>query len=140
MDPLGIIMKVLSVTKTVSDAAQDRAPRKDGYAAPDCYAFNGSVERYFAEVFSAHFPEYTVQRNVHVNLSCEDHVPVTFMLCKDGRQKLAVILCHAQEYRRKPILNTMRACEALHIPVQRYYTNFRNERSYVRKRVSEALN
>lgn len=105
----------------------------------DCYSFKGSPEKYFEKLFAEHFPEYTIERNVRMNLSSEDAVPVSFLLCKDGRQRLAVILCNSQEYKRSCIMNTIRACEALGIPTQRYFTDFRNELNYVCQRVGQAL-
>lgn len=105
----------------------------------DCYSFKGSPKAYFAKLFAEHFPECTVEENVRMNPSSEDAVPVSFMLYKDGRQRLAVILCDSQEYKCSQILNTIRACEALGIPAQRYFTDFRNELNYVRKRVGEVL-
>lgn len=106
----------------------------------DLYAFRGTPKEYFAELFAEFFPEYTVQCNVRLTSLLNEGVPVSFLLCRDGQRKLAVILCHSQDYEQKKITNTIAACQALGIPVQRYYTNFRNKSSYVRDRAGKALN
>ncbi len=144
MDLLRIVKKVISTAKKLDDFALEPAhaqPRSASrpQSGVDAYAFRGPVDQYFSMIFCNYFPEYTVQRNVRMNLASEAHVPVTFLLSRNGQHKLAIILCHSQEYNKLAIRNTMAACQALGIPVQRYFTDFRNDCNYVRSRMGQAL-
>ena len=135
-----VVDTVSTVVRQVQDisdspAAETRVPA--GAPASDGYSFRGSVDDYFAQLIAARFPQLRVFRNEQ--LAGSQNVPVSFLLYQDGEAKLAVILCDSQEYRTRRVQNTVDACIARNIPVQRYYRDFRNKASYVVNRIQSAL-
>lgn len=103
-------------------------------------AFSGSkeVEDYFSCLLHTHFKDYTIKHNMKMT-SKEPAVPASFLLLRENKPLLAIILCGSQRYKRKKILNTMEACEQLGIAVQRYFVEFANDEDYVVDRVKSAL-
>ena len=128
-----VVQQVQNISE--SPAAEPRIPT----SAPvtDGYSFHGSVDDYIAQLIAARFPQLRVFRNQQ--LAGNQNVPVSFLLYQDGEPKLAVILCGSQEYRTRRVQNTVDACIARNIPVQRYYRDFRNKASYVVNRIQSAL-
>ena len=109
----------------------------EGAPAADCYRFQGTVDDYFLQLISACFPQLRVCTSQR--MAGPEDVPVSFLLYQNGEPKLAVILCSSQEYRTRRVKNTVDACTARNIPVQRYYREFRNKASYVVDRIQSAL-
>lgn len=108
----------------------------------DLYAFNGVKERYFTWIFSYYFPQLEIGRKTlpaSTNACTFSDEPVVFTLSREGTPVLVVILCHGQEYRRACIRQTADHYQSLGIPVQRYYTNFRNKSTYVVDRIKSVL-
>jgi len=103
-------------------------------------ALSGSIEEevYFAEILKNHFREYTVKRNVKISRKMPA-VPASFVLYKKERPVLAIILCSSRVYNYDKIENTMEACKQQKIPVQRYFTEFENDKEYVIKRIKKEL-
>lgn len=103
-------------------------------------ALSGSIEEetYFAGILKTHFKEYTVKRNVKISMK-SPAVPATFVLYKKERPVLAIILCSSRVYNYDKIENTMEACKQQKIPIQRYFTEFENEKEYVIKRIRKEL-
>ena len=144
---MDFLKKVKNVVETVSSVAQQvqmnadvpetKAPSTYGAPDQDCYSFPGSVDDYFAQVLTTHFPHLRVYRDQWFG-SPQD-VPVSFLLYQNGAPKLAVILCDSREYRTRRVQNTVDACIARNIPYQRYFRDFRNETSYVVDRIRSAL-
>ena len=135
--------------KLFGGSQQEPVPQKaptvyDFNAAPveNLYCFEGTEERYFTWIFSYYFPHLEIERKTlpagtsSCNYSDE---PIVFTFSQDEKPVRVVILCHAQEYRRACIRHTVEHYESLGIPVQRYYTNFRNDSSYVVDRMKSAL-
>ena len=141
---MDFLKKVKNVVETVSSVAQQvqnstnfPATEVSAAPAPDCYSFRGSVDDYFAQLISIHFPHLRVFRDQW--FGTPQDVPVSFLLYQDGVAKLAVILCDSQEYRTRRVQNTVDACIARNIPYQRYFRDFRNEKSYVVDRIRSVL-
>jgi hypothetical protein len=139
-------------------------PLIPGAPAVDQYAFRGKSEDYFARLLSGCFSQYEVRTNVqpgtltqlpdstwtcvcgnrnHGNfciecskLRSEDHYPISFLLCQNGRPVLAILLCDRE---RANVRRTARACASVGIPCQCYYTHFRNKASYVVDRIRSSL-
>lgn len=124
---------------TPSPRKDTRPTRRPGSDTPaeDGYSYKGSVDSYFMNLFTKHFPDLRVFRNKR--MAGPNDVPVTFLLCRDDTPVLAIILCDSKEYDKEWITNTMKACEDYSIPVQRYYRDFRNEASYVVKRIRDVI-
>lgn len=108
-----------------------------GVPAEDCYCFEGPAEEYFFQTLTASFPHIRIFRNER--LAGPTDIPVSFLLYQDGQPKLAIVLCGSQEYRNRRVQNTVNACIARRIPVQRYFWDFRNKADYVVNRVASAL-
>ena len=115
----------------------EEPPVPEGAPAADCYAFRGTVEEYFRQLISGCFPQLRIFPNEY--LGGTNNIPVSFLLYQDGQPKLAVILCDARDYRTAYVQNTVDACNAEGIPVQRYYRNFRNKATYVTERIRSVL-
>ena len=108
-----------------------------GDLAPDCYAYRGSVEKYFFEVISFAFPQLTIKRNQ--KLGPKGSAPVTFLLCRGDKPVLAIILCHKYDFATDYVERTVQACSRQRIPVQCYYEQFRNKAEYVIRRIRAGL-
>lgn len=109
-----------------------------GFPATDCYSYADSPEKYFEQLLHGVFSEYNIKQNVVITNSTPS-VPVSYLFMKENRPVLAIILCGSREYKTQKILNTMQACESRGIPVQRYYTSFRNSADYVCERIRSEL-
>ena len=105
----------------------------------NAYCFNGTVEQYFSKLLAERFPEYSVRRNLSVRSENGETAPISFLLVRNERPCLAIILCHSQQYKRKRYLNTIQACERRGIPAQRYFTDFRNDANYVTTRIRNGI-
>lgn len=114
-------------------------PVPAGAPAADAYAFRGTAEEYFAKILSGCFPQYEVQRQVRIAEEGTDSIPLTFQLCQQGQPVLAVIVCDKHLYGYKRFRNTVNACKLKGLPVQCYYTQFRNEANYVTERLGQVL-
>lgn len=145
---MNFLKKVQKAVETVSNATErvqkssripavNEAPVPAGAPAADGYSFQGTVDDYFAQLISASFPQLRVFPNAQI--AGPKDIPVSFLLYQNGQPKLAVILCGSQEYRSRRVQNTVDACAARNIPVQRYYRQFRNKASYVVNRIQSAL-
>ena len=130
-----------------------------GAPAVDAYAYPGSQKDYFYYLLSRAFPAYSVQIDVSVQdlsgnsfhtmetvsafdplVTMDDgSVPVSFLLCKDGEAKLAILLGGRDDRNTAPYRMTENVLTAKGIPVQYYINTFRIKASYVYSRVSEAL-
>lgn len=139
----GIFKKLFGGSQQVP--VQKKAPTVYDYsAAPveDLDSFEGTAERYFTWIFSYYFPHLEIGRKTlpaGTNSCNYSDEPIVFTLSQEGKPVLVIILCHGQEYRRACIRHTVEHYETLGIPVQRYYTNFCNESSYVVDRMKSAL-
>ena len=103
-------------------------------------ALSGSVEEevYFMKIITSNFKSLTVKRNVKVSTK-EQSVPISYMLYKNKKPVLAIILCSSRIYDLPKIKNAMEACKKQGIPVQRYFTEFENDKEYVINRIKSAL-
>ena len=130
-----------------------------GAPAVDAYAYHGSQKDYFYYLLSRAFPAYAVQIDVSAQdlsgnsfhtmetvsafdplVTMDDGgVPVSFLLCKDGEAKLAILLGGRDDRNTPAYRQTEEALNTKGIPVQYYINTFRNKASYVFSRVSEAL-
>jgi len=95
-----------------------------------------AVDDYFRKILARHFREIEVQEDVEI---VDDGVNVNFILIKNGQPKLAIILCNSRVYNSKAIRQTIDACEASGVVVQRYFRDFENEESYVCQRIGSVL-
>jgi len=122
-----------------------KAPKVyDFSSAPvdDLYDFEGTPERYFTWIFSYYFSQLEIEKTTlpaSTGSYRHDTEPIVFKLSRDSKPVLIVILCHGQEYRRACIRQTVAHYQSQGIPVQRYYTDFRNECTYVVERMKSAL-
>lgn len=135
-----------------------------GAPAVDLYSFRGTPYDYFNRLLHGSFPEYEIRTNVdprgilqisgtawtcrcgnrNYTQTCaqcgapqpREYQPITFMLYRQDRAVLAIILCDKQ---RAPVRKTISACEMMRVPCQCYYTHFRNDASYVTERIRTDL-
>lgn len=103
-------------------------------------ALSGSLEEevYFMQIITSNFKNLTVKRNVRITPQGSS-VPASFVLFKNKKPVLAIILCSSRVYNMPKIENTMEACKKQGIPVQRYFTEFENDKEYVVNRIKSAL-
>ena len=94
------------------------------------------VDEYFRELLNVYFSHYEMEENVHL---VDDGVDLNFVLMKNGRPKLGIILCNSRYYDSDEINNTMLACENCGVKVQRYFRDFENEKRYVCNRIRRVL-
>ena len=123
-------------------SAPQPAPAKPvpaGAPAVDAYAFRGPCEEYFSKILSGCFPQYEARRSVDIATQWPDAVPVSFLLRKDDTSVLAVIVCDKHLHGRRRLRATVDACKDMGIPVQCYYSQFRNDADYVIQRLGQVL-
>jgi hypothetical protein len=103
-------------------------------------ALSGSLEEegYFMQIITSNFKNLTVKRNVRITPQGSSG-PASFVLFKNKKPVLAIILCSSRVYNMPKIENTMEACKKQGIPVQRYFTEFENDKEYVVNRIKSAL-
>jgi hypothetical protein len=103
-------------------------------------ALSGSLEEeiYFTQLITTHFKGYTLKRNIRITTKTPS-VPASYVLYKSKKPVLAIILCSSRIYNMPKIENTMEACKKQGIPVQRYFTEFENDKEYVINRIKSAL-
>lgn len=123
--------------KAVSEAIEEKLSGNDAEKQPAPAAKD--PDPYFTQILSSGFPQYTVRRNVPFDTGRADAVPVTYLVCKESDPVLAVIVCDKHLYGRKRLSVTTDACQAQGLPVQCYYSQFRNDRDYVIGRLGQVL-
>ncbi len=146
---MGIFGKLIKLAEIVSNVAASSKKEPEtvaaavpqavpyGAPAPDLYQFQGSAEDYFGQILANCFPQLRVVPNQQ--LAGSANIPVSFLLYRNDAPVLAIILCGSQEYRYKRVANTVSACQARGIPVQRYYREFQNQAAYVVNRIQGAI-
>lgn len=127
----------ISQKHTSASPAAPAKPVPAGAPAADAYAFQGTTEEYFAQILQSRFPQYEIRRNVRFSTPLQDAVPVNFLIRSNGQSVLAVIVCDKHLHGRRRLRDTIQACDG--IPVQCYYTQFRNDANYVIQRLGQVL-
>lgn len=128
--------------KAITDIIEDKI---EGMTAPvnspasNARTSQSDVEAHFSRIFSDSFSQYEVRRQIRLPEAGDDSIPLTFQLCRQGQPVLAVIVCDKHLYGYKRFRNTIDACQRKGLPVQCYYTQFRNETSYVKERLGQVL-
>ena len=100
--------------------------------------------RYFAEILSSEFPQYSVKRNVpveHDDAFLVVVAPYTFVLYQGGQPAAVVMLGDGASHSRnvKYLIARMYA-KKLGLPYINFYTQCPNERGYVVSRIRQFLN
>ena len=106
--------------------------------AADAYSFQGTTEEYIYQILLTRFPGYQIQQQGNLS-SDSTAVKPSFLVCGNGSIALVVIVCDKKLYGRKRLRITLDACQQRGIPVQCYYTQFRNEYNYVVQRLGQVL-
>ena len=107
--------------------------------------FSGTPQEYFAGIFKAAFPGFSVEEQVPVKALFGDTPdsrgcrPISILLRRNGTPALAVILCASEEGEKPDVLNTMSLCQTQDLSCHRYYTNLRNRSAFVVERSREIL-
>ena len=120
------------------------APLPDDHPA-QLSDFSGTPQEYFACIFKAAFPGFSVEEQVSVKALFGDTPdsrgcrPISILLRRNGAPALAVILCPSEEGELPDVLNTMSACQAQDLTCHRYYTDLRNRSAFVVERSREVL-
>ncbi len=150
-EKLGVIQTPASPKQTAPQSApaampdnsfvhtENTAPKTTYSQAPavSAYAFSGTVQEYFRTVLSHGFPDCELYTNVP-NEKLE--IPITFMLCKDGKPAAAIFLLDSHDnLNRSAVGRAVRFLASARIPATHFYEDYRNDASYVADRVRTAM-
>jgi len=98
---------------------------------------------YFRSILSACFADCSVECEVPASMlkpgadsRCK---PVSFLLKRNGRNALAIMLVTTKSYRWYSNLQTEKICSELGVPVLRFYEQCENKSEYVVDRIRKAL-
>ena len=107
---------------------------------PESYDQSSRIE----EIILRNFPDYELQRNVRANAllpqahpACE---PISFLLCRDGRPRLAIVLTNVNRHSGMPLKGTDSACKAIGIPCMHLYHEYENSEGYIIYKVNSLIN
>lgn len=82
-------------------------------------------------------------KTVNNGISKSRYPKLNFVICRDGKPKVAIYLCQKFDYdnywERVKMDEMDMACRMKGISFQRYFVEFRNDEAYIRQRVQEAL-
>lgn len=114
------------------------APIPEGAPAADGYSFRGTTEEYIHQILTSRFPGYQIAHQGTLSVE-PGAVRPSFFVYANGVPVLAIIICDKHLYGRKRLRITLEACQQSNLPVQCYYTQFRNDYHYVVQRLGQVL-
>ena len=104
---------------------------------------NRGTNEYFMSLIAANLPDVGVREWVSPTEFVPGvdpyHVNISLLLYRAGRPVLAILLVPKEQYKNRPIVTTMAACEAAGIPVMRFMEEFENRPEYVVGRIRAAI-
>lgn len=116
---------------------------KPQYTTQRVYPESYDQSRRIEEILSRNFPEFVIRRDVAVNEllpgvnpSCE---PITFLLCRDDRACLAIVLTIVSRHSGLPLKGTDAACRQLGIPYMHLYQEYENAEGYIVDKINSLL-
>ena len=103
----------------------------------NAYNYPGTTSEYFAKVLSCEFPNYELRKDVAQK---ELTIPVSFLLCREGKPVLAVLLINSDDSKaRYQVKKAGKVFAANGIACTHFFDNYRNDMPYVIQRLHSAL-